>query len=101
MRKFCRGVGDFCFVSEVLVFVGSILCLACFGRCSISCFLFVCFQRLSSGFCAILRYIFHGCLLRFFFFILGGIVWVSGFELTVSHERCCLSTAEFVASIGS
>jgi hypothetical protein len=37
----------------------------------------------------------------FFFFILGGIVWVSGFELTVSHERCCLSTAEFVASIGS
>jgi hypothetical protein len=32
---------------------------------------------------------------------LGGIFWVSGFELTVSHERCCLSTAEFVASIGS
>jgi hypothetical protein len=27
--------------------------------------------------------------------------WVSGFELTVSHERCCLSTAEFVASVGS
>jgi hypothetical protein len=27
----------------------------------------VCFQRLSSGFCAILRYIFHGCLLRFCF----------------------------------
>lgn len=100
MRKFCRGVGDFCFVSEVLVLWDQFYVLRVFIAVYflVSC---VCVSSARVPVSALFWGTFSTGVFFVFVFILGGIFWVSGFELTVSHERCCLSTAEFVASIGS